>query len=896
MKKILLIINIIFIVSYTFAQIITGGHSLKKASNMEIIRNFKTNPIIQNSRSTDRTFVLDYDAVDEGYASLTSTNYNRYTWPINRRFPNDSTFVTRWGAVVYDTLFDFSSNPIYPFDIYPLSATQLTLDSLYVYYGHINVSGMIDTIVITVYSNDSLNSILNSSGIQARMIWTDTIYTDTSLVGRGTAGGPGIAQLAYAPGLILPRGSTFSVQMDYYGPVEDECFFLAGYREACMDPCGGMMSQVGSRFGDGKNSFSLFVYNSPGGTSFQSMNHDVSLDCNANGMIEDNLCEKFYIQNIMFQPIVTANINPCGIIRSAINAGCYGESSVLELSAYGFASTPTYSWSPSTGLSDTTIEDPVFTIGTEDSIIYTCTITDGIDTFITSIMIKSINCLDGLVYVDLDSNCIYDTTDLVFRNIPIILSNSIFDTTILSSDYYGHYYSYSLPDGNYVIRPDTTDLPYSIICPITGYDSISIDSSISTYRNINFALKCKEGFDVGTTGFSNWGGGARIGTFQAFYLNAGDFARVYNLNCSYLSGKIVVDYSGPISYISPHFSTLAPDSILPNRLVWNIADFSTHDYYGSIWPLFYIDSTAMIGDLVCFTTEVTPSIGDRVPSNNTFSQCFDMRTAYDPNYKEVSPSGSITSSQDWMYYTIHFQNLGNSYAANIYVWDTIDTNLNLNTIQVVGSSHSQFMQVHNNNRSVLFNFQNIMLQDSATNEPESHGWVQYRIKQNAGLAEGVQIHNTASILFDLNTPIVTNTVTNRICNTPSNISQTYTITQGQSIRVGTHTYTTSGRYTDVLSNINGCDSLVNTTLQVISGIAYENPLRILMYPNPAYHQVLIQLEGVPTESVNIIDMYGRKVFESDITTNKYLINTESWSNGTYIIQCGNKRGKLVVSH
>jgi hypothetical protein len=99
-----------------------------------------------------------------------------------------------------------------------------------------------------------------------------------------------------------------------------------------------------------------------------------------------------------------------------------------------------------------------------------------------------------------------------------------------------------------------------------------------------------------------------------------------------------------------------------------------------------------------------------------------------------------------------------------------------------------------------------------------------------------------------------------------------------------------------LSNINGCDSLVTTTLQVVSSIAYENPLRILIYPNPANHQVLIQLEGVPTESVSIVDMYGRKVFESETISSKYIVNTEAWSNGTYIIQCGNKRGKLIVNH
>jgi uncharacterized repeat protein (TIGR01451 family) len=503
--------------------------------------------------------------------------------------------------------------------------------------------------------------------------------------------------------------------------------------------------------------------------------------------------------------------------------------------------------------------------------------------------------IDGLTYFDNNSNCIFDTIEHVLANLSINLKQ---DTTLiqaLSTSFNGIYAFNSLTIDTYFVHIDTSNIPFSVSCPISGFDTINIDSSHLFYSDRNFALQCKPGFDIGTTGLINTSA-VRPATPVSFDLHAGDMASLYGVHCTSISGKISLDYSGPMYYTGVSAGTLLPDSILSNRLVWNIADFSLLDFNNDIKPNFFVDSSALVGDLVCFSTEVTPSIGDRVPSNNTFSQCFDVRTAYDPNYKEVSPSGSVTASQDWMYYTIHFQNLGNSYAENIYVWDTIDTNLNLNTIQVMGASHSQFMQVHHNNRSVLFNFQNIMLQDSATNEPESKGWVQYRIKPNAGLAEGVQIHNTASILFDLNAPIVTNTVTNRICNTPSNISQSYTIAQGQSISVGTHTYTTSGRYTDVLSNINGCDSIVTTTLQVVSGIAYENPLRILMYPNPANHQVLIQIEGVPTESVSIVDMYGRKVFESETISSKYFINTESWSNGTYIIQCGNKRGKLIVNH
>ncbi len=372
-------------------QHIPGGNSLKTASNMGIIRNFKTNPVhTSGSRAVNTTFMLDYDAVDADYAAISTSDYSRFVWNVNKRFPNDSSFATRWGAVVFDTLFDFTTNPTYPYNRYPTAATQLNIDSLYIYYGHINTTGMMDTFVITIYKNDTLNTITNADGIRAEVVWTDTIYTDSSLTGPGTGGSPvTLGVLEYAPNISLPRGSTFSVQMDYYGPVDDECFYLAGYRDACAGACGGMLSQVGSRFGDGENSFSLFIYKPATGAGFQAINHGVTIDCNSNGTIEDNLCENFYIQNIAFQAIVTANINPSANIIADKSEGCPGETTVLDLSSYGFTGTPTVSWSPATGLSSTTVEDPTLTIPASGTITYTATVTSGSDVATATITIKS---------------------------------------------------------------------------------------------------------------------------------------------------------------------------------------------------------------------------------------------------------------------------------------------------------------------------------------------------------------------------------------------------------------------------------------------------------------------------------------------------------------------------
>ena len=50
---------------------------------------------------------------------------------------------------------------------------------------------------------------------------------------------------------------------------------------------------------------------------------------------------------------------------------------------------------------------------------------------------------------------------------------------------------------------------------------------------------------------------------------------------------------------------------------------------------------------------------------------------------------------------------------------------------------------------------------------------------------------------------------------PQTSTQAFTIHSGQSITVGSHTYTTSGSYVDTLQTIYGCDSIVTTDLTVL---------------------------------------------------------------------------------
>ena len=147
------------------------------------------------------------------------------------------------------------------------------------------------------------------------------------------------------------------------------------------------------------------------------------------------------------------------------------------------------------------------------------------------------------------------------------------------------------------------------------------------------------------------------------------------------------------------------------------------------------------------------------PAIGTF--CTFAANSFDPNIKSAIPVGTGEEhfiEKDWQLdYTIQFQNTGNDVAYEVIIRDTISENLDLRTLQVRGASHN-FTWTINENRELAFTFANILLPDSTSNEPESHGMVSYSISPRADILPLTVIENRAGIYFDFNDPIITNTV------------------------------------------------------------------------------------------------------------------------------------------
>ena len=169
--------------------------------------------------------------------------------------------------------------------------------------------------------------------------------------------------------------------------------------------------------------------------------------------------------------------------------------------------------------------------------------------------------------------------------------------------------------------------------------------------------------------------------------------------------------------------------------------------------------TVALGDHLINSATIVPFTGDIVPENNSTILNQTIIGSYDPNDKVESHGGRILfsdfTSEDYLYYTIHFENTGTASAVNVKVIDVLDAKLDETSIKMVSASHNYTMDRIDN--SLTWNFENIQLPGTLQNPSASNGYITFKIKPKTGYAVGDIIPNTAAIYFDYNPAIITNT-------------------------------------------------------------------------------------------------------------------------------------------
>lgn len=315
---------------------------------------------------------------------------------------------------------------------------------------------------------------------------------------------------------------------------------------------------------------------------------------------------------------------------------------------------------------------------------------------------------------------------------------------------------YSFDTGNtgfYQLSVDTINKPVAVKCPPSGLKSVTLSPSDSLKPETNFAVECS-GIDAGIASII---GRFRPAVVTHLQITAGDMAQLYDLHCTnVVSAVITTSFEGPIQYLQPSAGAIFPTSVSGNVLTYNVPDISALNIYDAFNIDVVTDSNAATSNVVCIKTVVSNVLADINSGNNTFEICLPIVNSFDPNAKYVSPEASIVTA-DWLTYTIFFQNTGSDTAYEVIIRDTLSNNLNVSSFTYLAASHE--VDVELKQQMLTFYFHDINLLDSTHNEPKSHGWIQFKIRLKKDVTFGAKTHNTASIYFDFNSPIQTDTAT-----------------------------------------------------------------------------------------------------------------------------------------
>lgn len=438
------------------------------------------------------------------------------------------------------------------------------------------------------------------------------------------------------------------------------------------------------------------------------------------------------------------------------------------------------------------------------------------------------NKIKGEVRLDVQgNNC--DSNDALLPNIMVSTTNgtSTQATLTLRNEFAGQYQLFT-DQGNYQT---------SLVANLPNYFVLTPASHSSTfvgYGNIDIANFCIEPIgqinDLNTVIYPL--SVARPGfnvSYLLIYKNIGSTTQSGQVNFNYDNSKIqfingsVIPDSQTVNSLNFNFSNLAPFEIKTVVLNFNVFDLPITN----------------LGDNLVFTSAVNTS-NDYTPVDNVFNLHQTVIGSYDPNDITCLEGEQvlIQDANKYLHYVIRFQNTGTASAINVKVKQTLDSKVDWTTFQLEEMSHNGSVQIKDG--SLLeFNFNNIQLPDSSTNEAGSHGYVTFKIKPKSNVVVGNIINGTAGIYFDNNPPVITNTY---------------------------HT-----EFVNVLD---------------VKSFESEN---ISVYPNPVKDQLIIN-SGQTILDVKIYSILGSEVFSGKGINN---INVSNLKSGVYLVSITTENGQYT---
>ncbi len=423
--------------------------------------------------------------------------------------------------------------------------------------------------------------------------------------------------------------------------------------------------------------------------------------------------------------------------------------------------------------------------------------------------------VNGRVYHDADQNCTYDGFDLPIPNKVLeILPGPGYAITASDGTY-----TQGLPFDDFTIGQELNN--ETQVCPVINPAPFTLSAS-ATQAVVDFANVSATPHDLAVHVSHNT---ARPGFSTQVFISVTN-------NSPFPSGDVTLDLSFDGLLLNP----------LPGNGQWNLGIIAPFTWVTRSFSADVPANINLLGTVLSYTATVTNSLGEANTANNTTSVEVTITGSYDPNDKQGNTSSRLSDTQyflaqdEWIDYTVRFQNTGTAAAETVVIRDTLDDDLFIPSLEILGASHA-FTPSFGAGRELIFTFDNIDLPDSTTDLLGSQGFISFRLKPNNDIVVGDLLENTAGIYFDFNPPIITNTT-----------SHVVDFSTGDSDHV---------------------------------------PPTLRAWPNPANDVLYVSTSIVDTRQVDILSMDGRRIsVPTHRSANNVQLDVRSLAPGCYLARSG----------
>ncbi|MBL7984875.1 MAG: T9SS type A sorting domain-containing protein, partial [Flavobacteriales bacterium] len=457
-----------------------------------------------------------------------------------------------------------------------------------------------------------------------------------------------------------------------------------------------------------------------------------------------------------------------------------------------------------------------------------------VDSLVVPVTTEPCGTLSGVLYADVDDDCAQGVAEPGLAN------------KILSVEPGDHFL---MTDALGAFSSQFFHGSYTLDAAVDGYASLctslpapfTLDNDVPAV-SIDLGLSPTMGPDL----FAHLHMGGHVPGFNASY-----YLSVVNSG-PYAFADVVLDlYFDPLLQLAS--AEGSPITVGPGHLQWTIgtvSPFSSIQHYTE----FLVPVGTALGTSITGTAVTALPNPDAVPANDAYSVSRTVTGSFDPNDKLVVTD---SRSSDFFYYleedqfvdyTIRFQNTGTGPAYNVHLLDTISTLMDLTSFSILAASHPYTASLEEE-RVLRFDFSNILLPDSGSDMAGSQGFISFRMKPVSAIVPGDALINAADIYFDFNDPVRTN------------------------------------------------DAIL--TVMESTGVNENPQQRLILYPNPTTQRISVQLDGSATR-LEVSTADGRTVMSKRTVPGLNELDVRMLPTGAYALRVidadGTMRQSRFVKH